>query len=173
MAVHLHTAAGAGGYFDVAGANPLHLELVLNDPALRKTNFVMVHGGWPFTREIGAAADEAECVPGFLAAVAADRARDAGGDTSRMAGVRAGESDVRDRRLPVFRRDRLGGIGRDGRACRPESAGDRAHRDGARRRNHARASVGHWREWCCGRTRKSYMGCNSACTETVYAPPEV
>jgi predicted TIM-barrel fold metal-dependent hydrolase len=54
MAVHLHTAAGAGGFFDVAGANPLHLELVLNDPGLRKTNFVMVHGGWPFTREIGA-----------------------------------------------------------------------------------------------------------------------
>src|SRR5205807_1598059 len=54
MAVHLHTMAGAGGYFDVAGANPLHLEAVLNDPALRKTNFVMVHGGWPFTREITA-----------------------------------------------------------------------------------------------------------------------
>ena len=52
MAVHLHTAAGAGGYFDVAGANPLNLEGVLNDPALRKTKFVMVHGGWPFTREI-------------------------------------------------------------------------------------------------------------------------
>jgi predicted TIM-barrel fold metal-dependent hydrolase len=54
MAVHLHTAAGAGGYFEVAGANPSHLELVLNDPELRNTNFVMVHGGWPFTREIGA-----------------------------------------------------------------------------------------------------------------------
>jgi predicted TIM-barrel fold metal-dependent hydrolase len=52
MAVHLHTAAGAGGYFDVSGANPLNLEGVLNDPALRKTKFVMVHGGWPFTREI-------------------------------------------------------------------------------------------------------------------------
>jgi predicted TIM-barrel fold metal-dependent hydrolase len=54
MAVHLHAAAGAGGYFDVAGANPLNLEPVLNDPSLRKTNFVMLHGGWPFTREIGA-----------------------------------------------------------------------------------------------------------------------
>jgi len=54
MAVHLHTAAGAGGYFDVAGANPLHLESLLNDPSLRKTKFVMVHGGWPFTREITA-----------------------------------------------------------------------------------------------------------------------
>ena len=34
--------------------NPLLLEPVLNDPALRKTNFVMVHGGWPFTGEITA-----------------------------------------------------------------------------------------------------------------------
>jgi predicted TIM-barrel fold metal-dependent hydrolase len=54
MAVHIHTMAGAGGYFDVGGANPLLLESVLNDPALRKTNFVMVHGGWPFIREITA-----------------------------------------------------------------------------------------------------------------------
>jgi hypothetical protein len=52
MAVHLHTMAGAGSYFDVGGANPLRLQSVLNDPALRKTNFVMIHGGWPFTREI-------------------------------------------------------------------------------------------------------------------------
>jgi hypothetical protein len=52
MAVHLHTEAGAGTYFDVSGANPLRLESVLNDPSLRKTNFVMIHGGWPFTREI-------------------------------------------------------------------------------------------------------------------------
>jgi predicted TIM-barrel fold metal-dependent hydrolase len=52
LAVHLHAAAGAGGYFHVGGANPLGLESVLNDPKLRKTNFVMVHGGWPFTREV-------------------------------------------------------------------------------------------------------------------------
>lgn len=52
MKVHLHTMAGAGSYFDVPGANPLLLESVLDDPALRKTDFVMVHGGWPFTREI-------------------------------------------------------------------------------------------------------------------------
>ena len=54
IAVHLHTMAGAGGYFDVRGVNPLQLESVLNEPSLRKTNFVMVHGGWPFTREITA-----------------------------------------------------------------------------------------------------------------------
>ena len=52
MAVHLHTMAGAGSYFDVRGANPLLLESVLNDPELRKTKFVMLHGGWPYVREI-------------------------------------------------------------------------------------------------------------------------
>jgi len=54
MAVHFHTMAGSGGYFDIGGANPLLLEPLFNDPQLRKTNFVMVHGGWPFTREITA-----------------------------------------------------------------------------------------------------------------------
>src|ERR1035441_5078274 len=54
MAVHIHTMSFPGGYFHVAAANPLLLESVLNDPDLRKTNFVMLHGGWPFTREIGA-----------------------------------------------------------------------------------------------------------------------
>jgi hypothetical protein len=54
MAVHFHTMAGPVRYFEVAAANPLLLESVLNDPALNKTRFVMVHGGWPFTREITA-----------------------------------------------------------------------------------------------------------------------
>lgn len=54
MAVHIHTMAGAGSYFDVTGTNPLLLESVLNDPALRRTKFVMLHGGWPYIREITA-----------------------------------------------------------------------------------------------------------------------
>lgn len=54
LAVHLHAAYGAGGYFHIAGANPMLLESVLNDPKLRKTDFVMLHGGWPFTREVAA-----------------------------------------------------------------------------------------------------------------------
>ena len=54
MAVHFHTGDGAGGYFDFQGANPLLLQGLFNDPSLRKTNFVMLHGGWPFTREAGA-----------------------------------------------------------------------------------------------------------------------
>jgi predicted TIM-barrel fold metal-dependent hydrolase len=32
----------------------MNLEPTLNDPELRKTKFVMLHGGWPFTREITA-----------------------------------------------------------------------------------------------------------------------
>jgi uncharacterized protein len=54
MAVHIHCDAGAGSYFHIAGANPLLLESVLEDSSLRKTRFVMLHGGWPFTREITA-----------------------------------------------------------------------------------------------------------------------
>ncbi len=51
---HPHPWPARGSYFDVAGANPLLLEPVLNDPKLRGTKFVMLHGGWPFTRQITA-----------------------------------------------------------------------------------------------------------------------
>ena len=34
--------------------SPLRLEPLFNDPSLRQTKFVMIHGGWPFTKEIGA-----------------------------------------------------------------------------------------------------------------------
>jgi predicted TIM-barrel fold metal-dependent hydrolase len=54
MAVHFHTGAGGGGYFDVSGSNPMLLEPLFNDPVLRKTNFVMLHGGWPFSRQLTA-----------------------------------------------------------------------------------------------------------------------
>lgn len=54
LAVHLHSGAGAGGYFSVSGANPMLLEQAFNDPALRKTNFVLVHGGWPFAKQVAA-----------------------------------------------------------------------------------------------------------------------
>ncbi len=50
MAVHLHTAAGSGSYFDIGGADPLRLESVFNLPRLRKTTFVMLHGGFPQTQ---------------------------------------------------------------------------------------------------------------------------
>ena len=51
LAVHLHALGGIGSYFSVAGANPLLLEPLFNDHRLRKTNFVLLHGGWPYLRE--------------------------------------------------------------------------------------------------------------------------
>ena len=50
LAVHIHTGAGCGGYFDLAGSNPGLLDSILNDASLRKTNFVLIHGGaGPYT----------------------------------------------------------------------------------------------------------------------------
>ena len=54
LPVHIHTTSGGGGYFSIAGDNPLLLEPLFNDPRLRHTNFVLLHGGWPFVHEIGA-----------------------------------------------------------------------------------------------------------------------
>lgn len=53
LAVHLHGMSGGGRYFGIGGANPLLLEGVLNDPRLKNTRFVLLHGGWPFVREAG------------------------------------------------------------------------------------------------------------------------
>ena len=52
MAVHIHCIDGAGGYYRQSGSNPLLLETAFNDPNLRKTNFVVVHGGYPFNQEM-------------------------------------------------------------------------------------------------------------------------
>jgi hypothetical protein len=53
LAVHLHCIEGAGGFYRQSGSNPLLLETAFNDPTLRKTNFVVIHGGYPFTKEMG------------------------------------------------------------------------------------------------------------------------
>ena len=53
LPVHIHTGAGCGGYFALRDSDPLLLESALNDSRLRKTNFVLLHGGaGPFTREV-------------------------------------------------------------------------------------------------------------------------
>jgi uncharacterized protein len=54
LAVHLHTGGGVGAYFNLTGSNPMLLEPAFNDPALRQTNFVLIHGGWPFAGQAGA-----------------------------------------------------------------------------------------------------------------------
>ncbi len=45
LPVHIHTGGGCGGYFYLKGSDPTLLEPVLNDAALRKTTFVLLHGG--------------------------------------------------------------------------------------------------------------------------------
>lgn len=54
LAVHIHCIEGAGGFYRQTGSNPLLLETAFNDASLRKTNFVVVHGGYPFIKEMGA-----------------------------------------------------------------------------------------------------------------------
>ena len=54
LAVHIHAFEGAGNFFRTDGADPLLLEPVFNDAALRKTNFVIVHGGGVFASHAGA-----------------------------------------------------------------------------------------------------------------------
>jgi uncharacterized protein len=50
LAVHIHCAAGFGSYFRTGNGDPTQLDEVFNDPALRKTTFVLLHGGWPYTQ---------------------------------------------------------------------------------------------------------------------------
>jgi len=50
LAVHIHAIDGVGSFYKQSGSNPLLLESAFNDPGLRKTNFVIVHGGYPFTK---------------------------------------------------------------------------------------------------------------------------
>jgi uncharacterized protein len=52
LPVHLHTGEGCGEFFNTAGSDPMLLEKVFNDPTLRGTMFVILHGGSPFERHI-------------------------------------------------------------------------------------------------------------------------
>jgi hypothetical protein len=55
LPVQFHTGVGCGRYFMLTGANPLLLEGVFNDPSLRGTNFVMLHGGaGPYSKVVAA-----------------------------------------------------------------------------------------------------------------------
>jgi len=52
LPVHIHTGGGCGSYFDLSGSDPALLESVLNDASLRRTNFVLIHGGaGPYTKK--------------------------------------------------------------------------------------------------------------------------
>jgi predicted TIM-barrel fold metal-dependent hydrolase len=51
LAIHIHTGNGCGNFFVLRGSDPVLLEPAINDPTLRKTTFVLVHGGEPFTEQ--------------------------------------------------------------------------------------------------------------------------
>jgi uncharacterized protein len=51
MPVQIHVFDGFGGYYDTDGSRPALLEPVFDDPSLRDTRFVIVHGGWPHVGE--------------------------------------------------------------------------------------------------------------------------
>lgn len=52
VAIHIHAIDGGGGNYRPSGSNPLLLETTFNDPTLRKTKFVIVHGGYPYIRQM-------------------------------------------------------------------------------------------------------------------------
>ncbi|ABF39991.1 amidohydrolase 2 [Candidatus Koribacter versatilis Ellin345] len=52
MAVHIHTGSGCGAFFNDPGADAVLLSPMLNDPDLRKTNFVLLHGNWTQERKV-------------------------------------------------------------------------------------------------------------------------
>jgi len=52
LSVHFHSAVGIGDYFSLRNGNPLNLENVLRDPRYAKTNFVLIHGGYPYTLDM-------------------------------------------------------------------------------------------------------------------------
>ena len=54
MAVHIHTFNGPGNFYRAGGSDPFLLESAFNDPTLRDTKFVMVHGGGVFAPHAGA-----------------------------------------------------------------------------------------------------------------------
>jgi hypothetical protein len=51
LAIHIHVANGGGANYDQRGSNPLLLTWAFNESSLRKTNFVIIHGGYPYYRE--------------------------------------------------------------------------------------------------------------------------
>ena len=52
LPVHIHTAVGEGDYFSLRKGDVLNLENVLKDPRYLNTTFVLIHGGYPYFREV-------------------------------------------------------------------------------------------------------------------------
>src|SRR6266853_1056523 len=52
LPMHFHSAVGIGDYFSLQNGNPLNLENVLRDPRYKDVNFVLIHGGYPYTLDM-------------------------------------------------------------------------------------------------------------------------
>jgi hypothetical protein len=52
LPVHIHTAVGEGDYFSLRKGGVLNLENVVKDPRYLNTTFVLIHGGYPYFREV-------------------------------------------------------------------------------------------------------------------------
>jgi uncharacterized protein len=51
LPVQIHTAVGAGDYFNMRDGNVMGLENVLRDPRYEDVTFDLLHGGFPYDRE--------------------------------------------------------------------------------------------------------------------------
>ncbi|MFY9557699.1 MAG: amidohydrolase family protein [Blastocatellia bacterium] len=67
MAVHIHVFDGGGGSYVQSGSNPVLLDSLFNDQSLRKTNFVIVHGGYPHTKAVAGLLSKANVWADFSA----------------------------------------------------------------------------------------------------------
>ncbi len=52
LAVHFHTSVGIGDFFSLHNGNVLNLENVLRDPRYDAVRFVLLHGGYPYDRQV-------------------------------------------------------------------------------------------------------------------------
>jgi uncharacterized protein len=52
LAVHFHTSVGIGDFFSLHNGNVLNLENVLRDARYDSVTFVLLHGGFPYERQI-------------------------------------------------------------------------------------------------------------------------
>ena len=52
LAVHFHSSVGIGDFFSLHNGNVLNLENVLRDPRYDNIRFVLLHGGFPYDREV-------------------------------------------------------------------------------------------------------------------------
>jgi hypothetical protein len=52
LPVHIHTAVGEGDYFSLRRGDVLNLENIVKDSRYLGTTFVLIHGGYPYFREV-------------------------------------------------------------------------------------------------------------------------